>query len=200
MPKISIILPVYNVAPYLRECLDSIQEQTYKDFETILIDDGSTDGSGQICDWYDSKYKRFKVIHKSNGGVSSARNMGLDMAQGEYIGFIDPDDFISPDFYELLLDTLESSGSDISISGMKVINQDGTPMQFPEIFRATISGRIEGAEIIKAYARGKIMPGLVDKLYRRTCFDRVRMPLNISLLEDGAIMPLILSNAKMVVE
>jgi len=200
MPRISIIIPVYNVAPYLRECLDSIQEQTFKDFEAILIDDGSTDSSGQICDWYAKHYKRFKVIHKENGGVSSARNMGLDIAQGECIGFIDPDDFISPDFYELLLCKLESSGADISISGIKFIDQHGNPMQFPKFFQTPIRERFEGSGITKAYIKGEIVPGLLDKLYKKSCFDGVRMPEGISLLEDGAIMPLVLSKAKIAVE
>ncbi|MBA1336764.1 MAG: hypothetical protein HPY66_3200 [Firmicutes bacterium] len=201
MPKISIIIPVYNVAPYLRECLDSIQEQTFKDFEAILIDDGSTDGSGKICDWYASKYKRFKVIHKSNGGVSSARNMGLDIAQGEYIGFIDPDDFISHNFYEMLFDSIERNSADISISGFKLVDQHGKLVQFPEFFQTTIKGKLEGTEIMRAYARGEIiMAGLVDKLYKKSCFDNVRMPEGISLLEDGAIMPLVLSHAKTLVE
>lgn len=200
MPAISIIIPVYNVAPYLRECLDSIQEQTFKDFEAILIDDGSTDGSGQICDWYASKYKRFKVIHKNNGGVSSARNMGLDMAQGEYIGFIDPDDYISPNFYELLLNAIQSNDADISISSMKFIDQHGNPLQIPELLQAPTEKNFKDSEIVKAYINGEIAPSLLDKLYKKACFNGIYMPEGISLLEDGAIMPFVLSNAKMVVD
>lgn len=97
MPKISIIVPVYNVEKYLRKCIDSILNQTFKDFELILIDDGSTDESGKICDEYNLKDNRIKVIHKENGGLSSARNAGLDIAQGEYIGFVDSDDWIESD-------------------------------------------------------------------------------------------------------
>ena len=85
MSKISIIIPVYNVEPYIRECLDSVQQQTHSDIEAILVNDGSTDGSGVICDEYAAGDARFIVVHKENGGVSSARNAGLDLATGEYI-------------------------------------------------------------------------------------------------------------------
>ena len=100
MIRISIIVPVYNVERYLRKCLDSISAQTFTDWECLLIDDGSPDNSGAICDEYAVKDSRFKVFHKPNGGVSSARNLGLDMASGEWVTFIDSDDFISPTFLE----------------------------------------------------------------------------------------------------
>lgn len=101
---ISIIVPVYNVEKYIRRCVDSILEQTYTRLEIILVDDGSTDKSGIICDEYMQKDARIVVIHKSNGGLSSARNAGLDIAGGEYIGFVDSDDYIEPDmFFELYM-------------------------------------------------------------------------------------------------
>jgi len=92
MPKVSVIIPVYNAEKYLRECIDSVLAQTFDDFELLLINDGSTDGSGKICDEYAKKDKRIKVFHKENGGVSSARNLGLDNAKGEWITFVDSDD------------------------------------------------------------------------------------------------------------
>ena len=98
--KISIIVPVYNSEQYLCRCLDSIIKQTYKNLEILLIDDGSTDNSSSICDDYSNKDNRIKAVHKSNGGVSSARNTGIEMSTGEYISFIDSDDFIELDFYE----------------------------------------------------------------------------------------------------
>lgn len=97
-PKISIIVPVYNVEKYLRHCLDSIRAQTFTDFECICIDDGSSDGSGKILDEYAEKDSRFVVIHKDNGGVSSARNAGLDVARGEWLAFVDSDDWVEKDF------------------------------------------------------------------------------------------------------
>ena len=97
-PKISVIVPVYNVEQYLRRCIDSILAQTFTDFEVLLIDDGSKDRSGEICDEYAKKDIRVKVFHKKNGGVSSARNVGLDNAKGEWITFVDADDYIASDF------------------------------------------------------------------------------------------------------
>ena len=111
---ISIIIPVYNVEQYLSRCIDSVINQTYKNLEIILIDDGSTDDSGEICDEYALKDNRIKVMHKQNGGVSSARNEGLDISKGNYIGFIDSDDFIEKDMYEFLYDLLTKNNCDIS--------------------------------------------------------------------------------------
>ena len=103
---ISVIIPVYNVELYLRRCIDSVIKQTYKNLEIILVDDGSTDKSGEICDEYASLDNRISVIHKENGGLSSARNAGLKNAHGEYFGFVDSDDAIVEDMYEYLYDIL----------------------------------------------------------------------------------------------
>ena len=102
-PRISIIVPVYNVDKYLSQCLDSILAQTYSDFEVLLVDDGSTDGSGTICDNFALKDSRLKVFHKANGGVSSARNLGLDNARGEWVVFVDSDDWLSEIYCETLI-------------------------------------------------------------------------------------------------
>lgn len=195
MPRISIIIPVYNVAPYLRECLDSIQAQTFKDFEALLIDDGSTDGSGQMCDWYAAHSKRFKVIHKSNGGVSSARNTGLDMAQGDCIGFMDPDDYISPTFYEELLKPFDD-GADISISCVKIISEHGRPIWPPLPTKAEYTG----GQVLAGFYSGLIYGFLVDKLYSRSLFDGIRCDEDISILEDNILMPYILSKAQKAIE
>ena len=112
---ISIIIPVYNVEPYLRQCINSVVNQTYRNLEIILIDDGSTDNSGKICDEYALKDSRIKVIHKQNGGVSSARNIGLKFASGEYIGFVDSDDFIELDMYSMLLKKILESKSQLVV-------------------------------------------------------------------------------------
>lgn len=100
MPKISVIIPVYNSEKYIRECLDSVLSQTYSDFEVLIINDGSTDISGEICEEYAKKDLRISVFHKENGGVSSARNLGLEKAQGEWISFLDSDDWISNDYFK----------------------------------------------------------------------------------------------------
>ena len=100
---ISIIVPVYKAEKYLSRCVDSILGQTYKDLEVILVDDGSPDGSGVLCDAYAAKDSRVRVIHKENGGVSTARNVGLDAAGGDYISFVDSDDYVDPDMYEKMV-------------------------------------------------------------------------------------------------
>lgn len=115
--KISIIVPVYNTYAYLNRCLDSIIAQTYKSLEIICIDDGSTDGSDKIVDQYAAKDSRFVVVHKQNGGESSARNVGLSLATGEYIGFMDCDDWIEPDMYETLLQLLQEYDADLAAVG-----------------------------------------------------------------------------------
>lgn len=112
--KISIIVPVYNVEKYLKYCLDSILEQSYKNLEIILVDDGSTDGCGKICDEYALRDNRIKVLHKINGGLADARNKGLKFATGNYIGFIDSDDYIYPTFYEELYEIMQKYNSDIA--------------------------------------------------------------------------------------
>ncbi|MFR5264943.1 glycosyltransferase family 2 protein [Clostridium sp.] len=122
---ISVIVPIYNVEKYLENCINSILNQSYKDFELILVDDGSPDNCGKICDDYAKKDSRIKVIHKKNGGLSDARNVGIEAAKGEYISFIDSDDWIHKDFYLTLFNALSSSNSDIAICNfLKVSNND----------------------------------------------------------------------------
>src|SRR5690606_27364966 len=131
MPKVSVIIPVYNAEKYLRECLDSVLAQTFTDFEVLLINDGSTDASGKICDEYAEKDSRIKVFHKENGGVSSARNLGLDNAKGEWISFVDSDDTIEQE----TLATLANEVKDLDIDGVifgykKLINNKVSVYEF----------------------------------------------------------------------
>lgn len=119
---VSIIVPVYNIQEYLSACIDSIISQTYPDFEVILVDDGSQDNSGQICDEYVARDRRVKVIHKENGGVSSARNTGLVDAVGEWIMYVDGDDWIEPNMLELLVGSAESNNADIVIGDFKMVS------------------------------------------------------------------------------
>lgn len=116
-PLISVIVPVYKVEKYLHRCIDSILAQTYENIEVLLIDDGSPDQSGAICDDYQAKDSRVRVFHKENGGVSSARNLGLKEAKGDYIGFVDADDYIDSLMYEVLLNNLKTERADIAICG-----------------------------------------------------------------------------------
>ena len=105
MPLVSIVVPVYKIENVLHYCIDSILNQIYEDFELILVDDGSPDNSGKICDEYAKKENRIKVIHKENGGVSSARNCGIDAAKGKYICFVDSDDYVNKNYLEILIKT-----------------------------------------------------------------------------------------------
>lgn len=125
MELISLIVPVYNVAPYLSDCMHSITNQSYQNLEIILINDGSTDNSGEICDQWSQLDARIRVIHQANGGVSHARNVAVQQATGEYIGFVDSDDYIEPNMVELLYENAKKYDVDISCCGIKQISLDG---------------------------------------------------------------------------
>lgn len=132
MPKISVIVPVYNVEKYMEKSIESILGQTVKDIEVILVDDGSTDNSGKICDEFMEKDSRVQVIHKKNGGQSTARNAGVDKASGDYVGFVDGDDYISPLMYEKLLSMIESSEADVAVCGIYDVYQNTMTPQCSE--------------------------------------------------------------------
>ena len=124
-PLITVIVPVCNVAKYLRRCLDSVISQTYQNLEIICVDDGSTDHSSEICEQYALKDERVKVFHQENQGVSAARNKGLDMVAGEYITFVDSDDYIQSDMLERLYSELSKSEASYVICGYNVVNSAG---------------------------------------------------------------------------
>lgn len=123
---LSIIVPVYNVRLYLEECVDSLLNQSYKNCEIILVDDGSTDGSGEICDSLMLKDTRIKVIHQENGGLPAARNAGLNCAQGKYIAFVDSDDLVYPSIYSELITVLEENKVDVAICNCEVFNKSNS--------------------------------------------------------------------------
>ena len=125
-PLISVIVPIYKVEKYLRRCIDSILNQTYENLEVILVDDGSPDNCPSICDDYAKKDSRVVVLHKENGGLSDARNAGMEIAQGEYISFVDSDDYISKEMLFDLYDNLIKSQSEISSCGVKWVKEDGS--------------------------------------------------------------------------
>ena len=121
---VSIIVPIYKVEKYLRKCVDSILNSTYQDFELILVDDGSPDGCGAICDEYASREQRIKVVHKANGGLPDARNAGIKVATGDYLWFVDSDDFVHPSMLEALYNAVISGNYDFSMARMKYILED----------------------------------------------------------------------------
>ena len=130
-PLLSVIVPVYNTKKYLRKCLDSILAQTYNDYELILVDDGSTDGSSEICDEYAQKSERVFVIHKENCGLLHTRKIGFNEARGEYISYIDSDDFIEPEMYEYMIKKLREHNADIAICNM-TYDTNGEREKFPD--------------------------------------------------------------------
>lgn len=125
MPKASVIVPVYDVEEYLHRCIDSVLTQAFTDFELILVDDGSPDSCGAICDAYARKDSRIHVIHQKNSGVSAARNTGLDAASGEYIAFVDSDDYIDRDFLQVLISSMEETNADVVVSNYRKENVRG---------------------------------------------------------------------------
>ena len=174
---ISVIVPVYNVERYIRQCVESILEQTYADLEIILVDDGSTDGSGSICDEYKLKDDRVVVIHKCNGGLSDARNAGLDIARGEYIGFVDSDDYIEPDMYEVLYKNCERYAADLAAARFVKFNTQGEDRKnFTE--NIEVFSREEMLRLfIVGDRRYEITMSVWDRLYKRELISDLRFPV-----------------------
>lgn len=176
MPKLSIIIPVYNVAPYLRACLDSLRRQTRGDWEAICVDDGSTDGSGVILDEYALKDTRFKVIHQTNQGVSQARNCGLDRAAGEWIGFLDADDEFAADAFEKAL----SGGTDCFDAigfGVVLVSGDGKTRDFGKV-KDESEIVISGDDLLMQWRHGnyKIFNYCVaNKFFRRKIIGKFKL-------------------------
>nr|OTO70154.1 hypothetical protein A5866_002374 [Enterococcus sp. 12C11_DIV0727] len=168
----------------MHKCVDSILSQTFSDIEVILVDDGSTDKSGEICDQYVVKDQRIRVIHKKNGGLSSARNIGLDIAVGRYIGFVDSDDYIANDMYEILYDQLIESNADLSCVGMIDVYENRTS----ELKQNKIIELVDQKQAIKLVVDGKdIFAYAVNKLYKRDLFNDIRYPEG-KIVEDAFII------------
>lgn len=180
IPEISIIIPVYNAGKYLRQCLDSIIAQTFTDWECILVDDGSTDDSGSICDEYVQKDKRFRVIHKPNGGVSDARQAGLDAAKGEFIIHADPDDWVEPKMLEELLFKAKDENADMVICDM--IWEHGPYTELHAERPTSLDNEIILCDLFE----GKIHGSCCNKLVRRDLFRQydISFPKGIQLRED----------------
>lgn len=176
---ISVIVPVYNVEPYLRKCLDSIINQTYRDLEILIIDDGSTDDSGKICDEYEEQDSRIKAFHTENRGLSAARNLGLDEANGDWIGFVDSDDWIEPDMYEVLLKRAEETAADIVECGLFIENLVRT-----EENKRT-NQVMSGKEAVSMLLHNELYNAVWNKLWKHRCFESIRFPVN-RIYEDIA--------------
>ena len=182
-PLISVIVPVYKVEPYLRQCLDSILAQTYKNLEIILVDDGSPDNCPAICDEYAKKDSRVTVIHKENGGLGSARNAGLDICHGEYIGFVDSDDWLDPDVYRAVADGLLKTDLDMAVIGYKEFFDDGTEKTRDISAEGDI---VTQAELLCEGRNINVM--VCNKIFRRKVWEKLRFPAGI-LFEDEYTYP-----------
>ena len=198
---ISVIIPVYNVEQYLNRCLESVCNQTYYNLEIILIDDGSTDESGKMCDKWAEKDSRIKVIHKENGGLSSARNAGLDVANGEYIGFVDSDDWISSSMYEMLYNLINKNEEyDISVCAFRKTWDDKNQL----LENITCS-------TVKIWSRNDFLKRLLkincqdsnqyawNKLYRKKIMQNVRYPQGL-IDEDVEGTFIAVLNVKKIIE
>lgn len=176
-PLVSVIVPIYNVEPYLRPCMDSICGQTYRQLEILLIDDGSTDGCGGICGQYAESDPRITVVHKENGGLSSARNAGLDIATGTYVAFVDADDAIHPRFIETLVGACEDYGCDIAQCDFLAVAEQSSklPLNTQRPYRF-LTGKQALHELCAGTEDVKYVVAW-NKVYRQNLFDGIRYPV-----------------------
>lgn len=199
MPTISVIVPVYKVEPYIHQCIDSILAQTYTDFELILVDDGSPDNCGLICDEYAKQDDRIRVIHQENQGLSAARNAGIDIAKGDYLTFIDSDDWVVSTYLKNLYLNITSCVADIAVCDkVEFWSDDSQETYTTEEFNKTV--HISGPEAAKrVYCIGAGVSIIAcAKLFARRLFEHLRFPIG-KIHEDQAVIPILLYNAKTVV-
>lgn len=181
-PGLSVIVPVYNVERYLKDCIESILNQSYTDYELIIVDDGSCDGSSQICDDYAKADNRVQVIHKKNGGASSARNVGLHLAQGKYVSFIDSDDYIGDDFYKYLINGAEESDADIAIGSVCKVTEDKRPTLVSKLKHEYLTPQ---SALIKMFdIPATIEMALWNKVYKRKILGDLLFDINMKYSED----------------
>lgn len=192
MPKVSVIVPAFNLEKYISKCIESLISQTFKDIEIIIVNDGSTDKTQEICEYYTKIDKRIRILNQKNSGVSVARNSGLDLASGDFITFVDGDDFIENDTIEFLLTNLEKYDVDVSTCGFQEshIDENGKIHSFKK--KNNGFGIISSEEALKeSFVNGKISLFVNGKLYKKEIFDNIRFPINM-IYEDAAVIPLIM--------
>lgn len=192
-PKLSVIVPVYKAEKYLDRCILSILGQTMRDFELILVDDGSPDKSGLICDEYAKSDFRVKVLHKENGGVSSARNAGIEIAEGDFLSFVDSDDYVASDMYEKLFSVIDSS-VDIAVCDFMMHYAD---VDYP---KETLKIGTSVEENLAGLMMSEVGTGSVFLVTRRTYWGDLRYPLNLRNGEDMWLMIRLLSGTSRIVK
>ena len=194
-PLVSIIIPVFNVEKYIKECFDSIRKQNMmNDVEIICIDDGSTDKSGIICDEYAKLDKNFKVIHQKNKGISATRNLGIKISQGKYIAWIDPDDYISDNWWSSIKKLLKKDRK------IDVIFFDYVVMEKEKYINKRFSNKSKCIDkkifLYELAANQKIQGQLWQKVFKRELIENLMFPENVSFLEDYAMLPKFTINAQ----
>ncbi|MCH5275271.1 MAG: glycosyltransferase [Lachnospiraceae bacterium] len=197
MEKISVIIPIYNVEAYLEKCVTSVRCQSYQNLEIILVDDGSPDHCGAFCDRYAGEDSRIKVLHKENGGLSDARNKGLDIATGEYILFVDSDDFIHPEMIEILYHNLQAAEADISVCGFLSVEEgEEVSLALPGDSKTEVFG---GEEVMHCLQHRNLLTVVAwNKLYKRSLFAELRYPKG-KLHEDEFLIHHLLHQCKRIV-
>lgn len=192
---VSVIVPIYNVERYLNRCINSIINQSYQNLEIILVDDGSPDNCPQICDEWKKRDRRIKVFHKRNGGLSDARNCGLEQATGEYIAFVDSDDYIGKTMYETMITAIEKTGSNLACCGRFYKSFNGEKKSRCLEHQVVMSDYEAIHELLN---NGCVEEAVWDKLYRKELWNELRFPLN-EINEDIVVMPELIRRSKQVV-
>lgn len=199
-PLISVIVPVYKAEAYLERCVNSIRSQTYENLEIILVDDGSPDRCGEMCDTFAAEDSRIRVFHKENGGQSSARNLGLNNISGEYVGFVDSDDWIEPDMYRHLYDLIVQHNAQIACCGVQKDFFDGSISYFNRMYPRDneIRAFCMPDALRETLRNERITYSPCDKLYHKDVFDGLRMTEG-KIFEDMEILPKWIERADIIV-
>ena len=195
MHKVSVIIPFYNVESYIAKCLQSVSQQTFRDFEVILVDDGSNDNSASICKRFTENDSRFRLYSKQNEGVAQARNFGLEKAEGDFITFIDSDDIAHPELLKIMTENACKHNAEISIVGHKIFFGDSTPKRKAHA-QICIFSPEEAIE--NALYQKDINNAMWGKLFMKSLFDDIRFPAN-RIYEDLAVFYLLFERAKSIV-
>lgn len=194
-PTISIIIPVYNMEKYLRQCLDSILNQTSKDIEIIAIDDGSVDCSGAILDEYAAVNPCMRVVHKSNGGVASARNLGLEYVTGKYVAWIDPDDYVSGNWYLRIKEIITSVEPDVIVMDSLRVGSGECKQEVYGRQEGFVDAKLFMSDVIRDY---RMLSGLPNKIIKAEFFQGLQFDTSLTILEDYALMPRLLQTVQTV--
>ena len=186
MPKLSIIVPVYNVEAYLSDSISSILSQKLQSLELILIDDGSQDNCGAICDYYAEKDHRVRVIHQENHGVSAARNAGLRIVEGDYIGFVDPDDWISSDMYSVLIHAIEKAEAEIAVCGFVICEENKKTLHSQAVPTGIFS---KEDLLLTIYGMPNILHGsMCNKVFSRRVLEGLKFDETVAIGEDWLLL------------